>query len=97
MGTGGCLPNAQQSLRFEIAAVRITAISSSMDFRAKFSRTHPSHDVIYFGPRVSGKMPEIITSNDVLEALKQALVASRDVIIASQVCGSKLQRVFHIR
>ena len=33
-------------------------------------------------------------SYDVLESLKQALLASSDVIISSQISGSKLQRVF---
>ena len=32
--------------------------------------------------------------HDVWEPLKQALLASRDVIIASQICVSKLQRFF---
>ena len=36
----------------------------------------------------------MIIVHDVLEPLKQALLASRDVIISSQICGSKLQRVF---
>ena len=40
------------------------------------------------------KMPKIISLHDVLEPLKQALLASRDVIISSQICGSKLQKVF---
>ena len=35
-----------------------------------------------------------ITVHDVLEPLKQALLASHDVIIASQICGSKLRRDF---
>ena len=39
-------------------------------------------------------MPKIITSHEVLEPLKQALLASRDVIISDQIRGSKLQRVF---
>ena len=39
-------------------------------------------------------MPKIISLHDVLEPLKQALLASRDVIISSQICGSKLQKVF---
>ena len=39
-------------------------------------------------------MPKFITSHDVLEPLKQVLLASRDVIISGQICGSKLQRVF---
>ena len=41
-------------------------------------------------------MPKIISLHDVLEPFKQALLplASRDVIISSQICVSKLQRVF---
>ena len=39
-------------------------------------------------------MPKIIISHDVLEPLKQVLLASRDVIISGRICGSKLQRVF---
>ena len=39
-------------------------------------------------------MPKITSLHDVLEPLKQALLASRDVIISSQICVSKLQRVF---
>ena len=39
-------------------------------------------------------MPKIISLHDVLEPLKQALLASRDVIISSQICGSNLQKVF---
>ena len=39
-------------------------------------------------------MPKMISLHDVLEPLKQALLASLDVIISSQICVSKLQRVF---
>ena len=39
-------------------------------------------------------MPTIISLHDVLEPLKQALLESRDVMISSQICASKLQRVF---
>ena len=39
-------------------------------------------------------MLRIISLHDVWEPLKQALLASRDVIISSQICVSKLQRVF---
>ena len=39
-------------------------------------------------------MPKIISLHDVLEPLKQALLASRDVIISGQIWGSKLQSVF---
>ena len=47
-----------------------------------------------FRPKFGQKMPKIISLHDVLEPLKQALLASRDVIISSQICGSKLQKVF---
>ena len=39
-------------------------------------------------------MPKFISLHDVLEPLKQALLASRDVIISSQIRGSNLQKVF---
>ena len=39
-------------------------------------------------------MPKSISLHDVLEPLRQALLASRDVIISSQICGSNLQKVF---
>ena len=39
-------------------------------------------------------MPKVISLHDVLEPLKQALWASRNVIISSQICGSNLQKVF---
>ena len=57
-------------------------------------RKHPSHDVIFSGQNLAKKMPKIICLHDVLEPLKQALLASRDVIISSQICGSNLQKVF---
>ena len=47
-----------------------------------------------FWPKFGQKMPKSISLHDVLEPLKQALWASRDVIISSQICGSKLQKVF---
>ena len=47
-----------------------------------------------FWSKFAPKMPKIISLHDVLEPLKQALLASRDVIISSQICVSKLQRVF---
>ena len=40
------------------------------------------------------KQPDMTTSHDVLEPLKQALLSSRDVIISSKICGSNAQRVF---
>ena len=39
-------------------------------------------------------MPKIISLHDVLEPLKQALLASRDVKNSSQICSSNLQKVF---
>ena len=39
-------------------------------------------------------MRKIISLHDVLEPLKQALLASHDVIISSQICASNLQKVF---
>ena len=47
-----------------------------------------------FWPKFGQKMPKIISLHDVLEPSKQALLASRDVIISSQICGLKLQKVF---
>ena len=59
-------------------------------FPQKIGRKHPSRDVIFSGQ----KMRKIISLYDVLEPLKQALLASRDVIISSQICASNLQKVF---
>ena len=39
-------------------------------------------------------MQKGISLHDVLEPLKQALLASRDVIISGQIWGSKLQSIF---
>ena len=47
-----------------------------------------------FRPKLAKKNTKSITLHDVLELLKQALSASRDVITSSQICDSKLQRVF---
>ena len=47
-----------------------------------------------FRPTSAQKLPETITSHDVLEPLKEALLASRDVIISSQNCGSNRRRLF---
>ena len=56
---------------------------------------NPSRDVMVFGQiLVAKKTPEIISAHDVWEPLKQALLASCDVIISSQVFVSKLQRFF---
>ena len=59
-----------------------------------FGSKHPSRDVIFSGQNFGQKMPKSISLHDVLEPLKQALLASRDVIISSQICGSNLQEVF---
>ena len=64
---------------------------------ARIGRKHPSRDVIFSGQNLAKKMPKIISLHDVLEPLKQALLASRDVIISSQICSSNLARSFHIR
>ena len=45
-------------------------------------------------PELAPKTSKLITSHDVREPLKQALLASHDVIISSQMWGLKLQRVF---
>ena len=44
-------------------------------------------------------MPKIVTSHDVLEPLKQVLLASRDVIpvISGQKFGLEVSEGFHIR
>ena len=55
-----------------------------------FGRKHPSRDAIFFGQDLPKLVPKIITSHDVLEPLKQVLLASCDVIISGQICGSKL-------
>ena len=54
---------------------------------------HPSRHVT-FPAKFGRKNLQIMTSHDVLEPLKQLLLASRDVIISGQIGGSKLQRVF---
>ena len=53
-----------------------------------------SLDVIFSGQNLPPKKQKNISLHDVLEPLKQALLASRDVAISSQTCTSKLQRVF---
>ena len=47
-----------------------------------------------FRPKFGQKMPKISSLHDVLEPLKQALSASRDVVISSLICGSNLQKKF---
>ena len=46
-----------------------------------------------FRPKLAQRKPEMITSHDVCVPLKQVLLASRGVIISSQILGSMLQRV----
>ena len=58
------------------------------------SRPHPSRDVVFFGQISARKRPEIISVHDVWEPLKRVLLASRDVIVSSQICGSNVQRFF---
>ena len=57
-------------------------------------RKHPSRDVIFSGQNLAKKCQKIISLHDVLEPLKQALVASRDVIISSQIWAQIWQKVF---
>ena len=55
------------------------------------SRKHPSRDAIFFGQN----QPNIARNyhiTDILEPLKQALLASRDVIVSSQIYSSNAQR-----
>ena len=72
---------------------------TSRPWRSRFwvdfgRRPHPSRDVVFFGQMSARKRPEIISVHDVWEPLKQVLLASRDVIISSQICGSNVQRFF---
>ena len=63
--------------------------------RGAFSSAGSIHHVMWsFLAKIWQKKPKIISLHDVLEPLKQALLASRDVIISSQICGSNLQKVF---
>ena len=74
--------------------------SSSFSFsvmRASFRQEASITWCDLFRPRFGQKVPKIISLHDVLEPLKQALLASRDVILSSQICGSNLQKVFTIR
>ena len=64
-------------------------------------RKHPSRDVMFSGQKFAPKMPNIITSHDVLGPLnqvlsaKQVLSASRDVTIFwPKFCGSKVAEGF---
>ena len=53
------------------------------------------HMMRCFSAKNARKTPEILTNmTDVLEPLKQALLASRDVKIPSHIFGLKLKRVF---
>ena len=60
---------------------------------------HPSRDAIFFGKfeKCLEETPEIHTSHDVFWAFRKTLFASCDMMISSQICGSKLVRVFHVR
>ena len=60
------------------------------------SSTHSSRDVVFSGQNLAKKTAEIISVHDVWGPLKQALLASRDVMISSQICVSKLQRFFTV-
>ena len=84
------------SLRFEIA-IR----NARLAIRFKHSDTAKLREGLRFESAIQNRYgdfahlrPKLITSHDVLEPLKQVLSASRDVIIAGQICGSKLERVF---
>ena len=44
-----------------------------------------------FSAKTCPKQREMITSHDILEPLEQALLASRDVITSSQICGLNAQ------
>ena len=70
-------------------------ICGDASLKTMISRKHPSRDVIFFRPKSGQKMPKNITSDDVLEPLKQVLSASRDVILSLQKFGSKLQGFSH--
>ena len=60
--------------------------------RSFINRKHPSVLRPSSAKKSLEKTPEDIISHGVLSPL-----ASRDVIISSQICGWKLQRVSHIR
>ena len=62
-----------------------------------FSRKHPSRDAKCFWPKNAWEYPQKCPHYMASRAFKQALLALRDVTISSQICGSKLQRVLHIR
>ena len=68
---------------------------SSHGGRHVLSKKHPSRDVIFSGQNLAQQKPKFVTSRDVLEPSKQALLASHDVIVSGQICSSKLQRVSH--
>ena len=73
----------------------IAEISLVIFWETDHQQEHATRDVIVFGQNLP-KNANVITLHDVLEPLKQALLASRDVIISSQFCFSKLQRVFKL-
>ena len=69
-------------------------LSSFPEGGVDISSTHPSRDVFFFG-QISAKKPQdIISVHDVWEPLKQEPLASRDVIISSQICVLKFQKFF---
>ena len=47
-------------------------------------------------PEMPQKTPRMIILHDILSLQKEALPASRDMVISNQICCSNLQRVFHI-
>ena len=62
-----------------------------------FSRTHPSRDAIFCWPKMPREMPEIITSHDVFEPLKQLRLIKRYRLRFSCVCVLKTQRFEPLR
>ena len=55
---------------------------------------HHHHMMWSLSAKAWRKTPKTITLHDVLEPIKQALLASRDVMMSSRICGAKLQNVF---
>ena len=89
-----CSDRASESLEQKDRPRRDMRMTGFIVIGLRFGRKHPSRDVIFSGQNLAKKFPKIIYLHDVLEPLKQALLASRDVIISSQICGSNLQKVF---
>ena len=83
------------SQTYRVARISTTHSSRpTQSQRTQIGRKHPSRDVIFSGQNLAKKCQNFFSLHDVLEPLKQALLASRDVIIFSQICGSNLQKVF---